>query len=101
MSKSILQSRRECYICREMDNVKTERQLERHHVFGGPLRPISEQYGLTVYLCRRHHREQNGYSVHFHAPLRKWLQSRAFAALSQQEGEERAQEILGKDYADR
>lgn len=98
MAKSILQARRECYICREMYCIKNERDLERHHVFGGPLRPISEQYGLTVYLCRRHHREQNGYSVHFDAPLRKWLQSRAFAALSQQIGQDQAVQVLGKRY---
>lgn len=25
--------------------------LERHHVFGGPLRKLSEKYGAVVYLC--------------------------------------------------
>lgn len=26
--------------------------LDRHHIFGGANRPISEKYGLVVYLCR-------------------------------------------------
>lgn len=98
MCNSILQARRECYICRELYCVKTERKLERHHVFGGPLRPISEEYGLTVYLCAQHHREQNGYSVHFDKSLRDWLHARAFAALAQQVGKDQAVNILGKDY---
>lgn len=25
--------------------------LDRHHIFGGPLRKKSERYGLVVYLC--------------------------------------------------
>lgn len=29
-------------------------QLDKHHIFGGPNRKLSEKYGLVVYLC--HHR---------------------------------------------
>ena len=98
MTDSILQSRRECYVCRHKFGIKNDGQLDRHHVFGGSRRQISEQYGLTVYLCREHHTLQNGYSVHFDAELRHWLQARAQDALAQQVGEDQAIEILGKNY---
>lgn len=49
--KSILQSDKECFIC------KTTQWLELHHVFGGANRKRSEKDGLTVYLCHYHHNE--------------------------------------------
>ena len=69
MSKSIMQARRECYICREKYNVLNERGLEEHHVLNGPLRSFSEQYGLKVWLC---HRLQSG--------LYPWLEIRPAGA---------------------
>ena len=55
MGKSIMQKDRACYFCGRLDG------LEKHHVFGGVAnRPISEKYGLTVYLCHEHHTGTDG-----------------------------------------
>jgi len=51
--KSIIQSKRECYICH------SKYQLEEHHLFQGPNRNQAEKQGLKVYLCRNCH-----YTVH-------------------------------------
>lgn len=76
MSKSIMQDGKYCYICRKNYNINTTIGLEEHHVFGGPLREISEREGLKVYLCHRHHNEPpNG--VHFDAVTRWHLQKDA------------------------
>lgn len=80
MSESIMQSRRECYVCRMKYGVVTVKDLEEHHVLNGPLRPVAEQYGLKVYLCHRHHNEP-GYSAHFDHKLRLYLKSRHSAVL--------------------
>lgn len=37
-----------CFLCGK--NGSADR-LERHHIFGGPNRKLSERYGLVVYLC--------------------------------------------------
>lgn len=37
---------RECWLCG-----RTNGQLDRHHIFGGPFRKKSERYGLVVDLC--------------------------------------------------
>lgn len=43
---SILGSRKgRCYLCGRYT------QTEEHHIFGGPNRTLSEQYGLKVDLC--------------------------------------------------
>lgn len=75
MAASIMQSRRECYVCRMKYNVVTVAGLEEHHVLNGPLRPVAEQYGLKVWLCHRHHNEP-GYSAHFDHHLRLYLKNR-------------------------
>lgn len=50
MAKSIMQSEKACYFCGKTTG------LEKHHVFGGVAnRPISEKYGLWLYLCHEDH----------------------------------------------
>ena len=56
MAKSILQSDKECYLCRKRYNLRTTRGLEEHHIlFGRGRRELSERYGLKVWLCHDHH----------------------------------------------
>lgn len=65
MAKSILQSDKECYLCRKRYNLRTTRSLEEHHIlFGRGRRELSEQYGLKVWLCHNHHNEPH-LGVHF------------------------------------
>lgn len=40
---------RRCFLCGRNGNGDP---LDKHHIFGGANRPISEKYGLYVYLCR-------------------------------------------------
>ncbi len=76
MSKSIIQTdRSHCFICGR--NARADYfGLEEHHVYGGiGIRPISEKYGLKVYLCHYCHNEPpNG--VHFNKEIRLALQSK-------------------------
>ena len=37
-----------CHICKRPAD-------DRHHVFGGRLRQLSEQYGMVMHLCRHCH----------------------------------------------
>lgn len=55
--KSIVQEEKRCYFC------GSDRNLEKHHIFGGANRKWSEKYGLTVYLCPYCHRD-NREGVH-------------------------------------
>lgn len=97
MSASIMQSRRECYVCRKKYNVATVAGLEEHHVLNGPLRPMAERYGLKVWLCHRHHNEP-GYSAHFDHHLRLDLKKQAQRDFESLYGHDRWMEETGKDY---
>ena len=53
---SILQKNKCCYMC------ETELNLEKHHIFFSSNRDNSEEDGLTIWLCMKHHR--GNYSPH-------------------------------------
>ena len=51
--KSIIQKEKECYLCGSTLN------LEKHHCIHGTAgRKLADKYGLTVWLCAYHHRDQ-------------------------------------------
>lgn len=63
MSKSILQDKKECLICKATQNLHT------HHVFGGTgKRAISDREKLVVFLCPYHHNASN-HGVHLNREL--------------------------------
>ena len=55
MADSIVQTEKECWFC------GARAGLEEHHIFAGVAnRKISEKYGLTVWLCHKHHTGADG-----------------------------------------
>ena len=97
LSESIMQTRRECYVCRMKYGVVTVKDLEEHHVLNGPLRSVAEQYGLKVWLCHRHHNEP-GYSAHFDHKLRLYLKKQAQRSFEDVYGHCQWMAVVGKDY---
>lgn len=71
--KSVIQPERtQCFICGK--NAHADYWgLDEHHVYGGPNRKLSEQYGLKVYLCH-HACHLNG--VHKSAELNNALKAK-------------------------
>lgn len=81
--KSIIQDAKECYICRlEADKQGytgelTDRGLEDHHIiFSTANKPISEKYGLKVFLCLLHHQDHKE-GVHHNKTLNLFLRKLA------------------------
>ena len=91
MAKSIIQERKECYFCGKLTN------LERHHVFGGVAnRPISEKYGLTVWLCHNCHTGQDGAQYNKMKNLR--LKQDAQFAFERNHTRSEWMKLIGKNY---
>lgn len=59
---SIIQQTRECYVC------GCKGILHSHHIFGAGKRPLSEKYGLKIWLCPKHH-NMSDLGIHFNKPL--------------------------------
>lgn len=55
--KSILQEKNGiCFLCDVLEgNTRQQYGLHKHHVFFGPNRQRSDEDGMFVYLCIRHH----------------------------------------------
>lgn len=94
--KSIMQDEKECYICR------TTLNLERHHcIHGRGYRPLADKYGLTVYLCQRHHRGDisgNTYAVHHNEVFDTKLKQEAQKAFIARYPDKDFLKIFGKNY---
>lgn len=81
-------------------------RTEKHHIFGGPNRKLSEKYGLVVHLCHACHNEPPE-GAHFSKDTADWLHrigQQAFEVSRNKEGmewdEARAEFIktFGKNY---
>lgn len=97
MAKSILQSDKECYLCRKRYNLRTTRGLEEHHIlFGRGRRELSERYGLKVWLCHNHHNEPP-LGVHFDPAARRELEQAAQFAFDDLHGPGSFAKVFGEE----
>lgn len=87
---SILQKTKECLLCHTTAN------LEEHHIYPGPRRRLSEEYGLKVWLCHEHHTGIAG--VHFNKAFMQELKEWAQEVFVAEYGEELFFQRFGKNY---
>lgn len=90
--QSIVQKEHECLVCRSTYN------LHVHHCFfGSANRKLSEKYGLTVFLCPRHHNMSNA-GVHFDKTLDLKIKQLAQRKFEETHTREEFMAIFGKNY---
>lgn len=91
MADSILQTEKECWFC------GARAGLECHHIFAGVAnRPISEKYGLKVWLCHRHHTGDGGAQYDPEKGLQ--LKQEAQRAFEKTNSRELWMRLIGKNY---
>jgi hypothetical protein len=88
-----------CFLCKRNSNSE---QLDRHHIFGGSRRKLSEKYGLVVYLCHERCHIYGKYSVHQNAEIMDYLHKygQRKAMLEQGWSKEDFMKIFGANYLD-
>lgn len=89
----------ECYLCERLRRFQRWNYLERHHVFGGPNKKISEENGFTVWLCVWHHREGPD-AVHNNADMMRLLQRDVQRAYEKSHSREEFLRLMGRNYLD-
>lgn len=68
---SILQNKKECFLTGRMDN------LEKHHIFGGPRRDMSDEQGFWVWITADLHVDgTDGVHQRDGGKLKLWLKQR-------------------------
>lgn len=88
--ESIIQKKKECLLCH------TTLNLECHHIFPGPRRQLSEEYGLKVWLCHEHHTGSAG--VHFNKEFMHDLKELGQTVFCEMYGDELFSQRFGKNY---
>ena len=90
---SIMQTDKACYICGKTQG------LESHHAFfGNPGRRLSDENGLTVWLCHEHHQETEGVHGRDGAELDLYLKREAQIAFEMSHTRKEFMIIFGKNY---
>ena len=98
--KSIMQTRKECYVCRKLVGEEIplpDAGLEMHHIFGGANRRLSEKYGLKVWLCHMHHNEPPE-GVHFNWDLMRHMHQKGQEAFERAYPGSDFRRFFGKNY---
>lgn len=89
--KSIICNKQECYLCGSIP-------AEKHHcIHGRGLRPLAERWGLFVWLCPYHHRDQK-HGVHGNAGMDKWFKKLAQNCFENVYGHEKWMQVIGRNY---
>lgn len=86
-----------CFLCMINGNNFYYPDTEKHHIFNGANRNNSEEEGLTVYLCRNHHRDGPA-AVHSNRENALILKRYAQAVWEQNHTREEFREKFGKSY---
>lgn len=90
---------KECFICGRNG---TDDPLERHHIFGGANRWLSEKYGLVVYLCGNRCHRNGQYAAHRCRDTADMLHRYGQEKAMSENGwtKEEFREIFGRNYLD-
>lgn len=92
--KSILQTERECYICKRTTG------LHLHHIyFGTANRRVSDQNGFTCYLCGWHHNFSDK-GVHFNPEADLFLKQECQKKYEETHSREEFMALVGRNYLD-
>ena len=88
-----------CFICGRNGNGDP---LDRHHIFGGSRRKLSEKYGLVVYLCHNRCHIFGENAVHQNFEVMDYLHRYGQRKAMKEQGwtVKRFREVFGANYLD-
>lgn len=95
--RSIMPAYGGCYLCRLLEDDDRPKVTEIHHIFFGPNRERSEEYGFTTALCLPHHRTGPD-AVHKNYRVCRILQQACQKEFEKTHSREEFMRIIGKSY---
>jgi hypothetical protein len=88
-----------CFLCWRLEGngMPAAAGLERHHIYDGPNRMVSEENGFVVYLCHRHHR--NGpEAVHVNIERMRFCQRECQKTYEKMHSRADFMRLIGRSY---
>ena len=98
--KSIMQTDKECYLCRKYFDISNDRGLHLHHIYEGTgNRPRSTEMGAVIYLCAKHHNMSN-YGIHFNKDVDLMVKQECQRKFEEAHTREEFMQLIGRNYLD-
>lgn len=96
--KSIIQTEKECFLCKKYFGESVTQGLHEHHVCEGwANRRVSERLGLKVWLCPPHH-NMSDHGVHFNPEIGVELKKIAQRKYEETHSREEWMAEIGRNY---
>lgn len=96
--KSYMQTEKECYLCRKLYDICTDRGLHEHHIYEGVgVRRISERIGAKIWLCYRHH-NLSDQGIHFNKEIDLEVKKEAQRMFEKEHSREEFMKLIGRNY---
>lgn len=87
-----------CYLCMKLKHdYRIHPVIQEHHIYGGPLRNISEAEGFKAYLCLSHHVD-GPEAVHNNQENRKLLQKDCQEVYERTHSRQEFRKLTGRSY---
>ena len=98
--KSIMQTEKECYLCRKLMDICNERELHLHHIYEGwGNRMVSDRNGFTIWLCGMHH-NLSDYGLHFNKDVDLEVKRECQRKFEENHSREEFMNLIGRNYLD-
>lgn len=95
MSKSIMQTEKECFVSRRTDN------LHKHHIFFGTAnREVSEQNGFWIWLTGELHNQDSKKDIHSTPAFNLKIRQLCQAKYEKTHTREEFMQLIGRNYLD-
>ena len=91
MRNSILQQKKECFVTHR------EYGLHKHHIFEGPNRRISEEYGFFIWLIPHYH-NMSDEGIHFDKEFDLKVKKMCQAKFEETHTREEFMALIGRNY---
>ena len=88
---SILQDEKKCYVTGDTRN------LHKHHIYGGPNRPISEKNGFFIWLKPELH-NMSSHGIHFNKDWDLEMKRKCQSKYEETHTREEFMALIGRNY---
>jgi hypothetical protein len=98
--KSIMQTNKECYLCRKLMDISNDWELHLHHIYEGwGNRKVSDRNGFTIWLCGMHH-NLSDYGIHFNKDADLEVKQECQRKYEENHSREEFMQLIGRNYLD-
>ena len=83
----------ECFLCAKLKGDTSEKPCDKHHIYEGKNRQVSERNGFYIYVCRKHHN-----MIHDHPKEFLWIKQKTQREYERDHTRKEFMKLIGRNY---